>query len=101
MIEVTVQQPLAERLKACRLYAGLTQKALARRTGIPEDKICALEVGRTRGYLDEIRTIVWFTGCGDQEQDITQCWRDFNPPPPVPKTDKQQEVICYDGAQDE
>jgi transcriptional regulator with XRE-family HTH domain len=72
-------------LRQCRLFAGLTQKALAERTGIPEDKISSLESGRSRGYLDEIRAIVTFTGCGDQEKDILQCWRDFAKPPKKPK----------------
>lgn len=94
-----VRLPLSERLRQCRLFAGLTQKKLSAKTGVPRWKIEKLESGKTRGYLDDIRAIVWFTGCGGQEQEILQCWRDFKPP--VPKRYVQASVICYeDGVPD-
>lgn len=99
-----VRLPLSVRLKECRYFAGLTQKALAKRTGIPEDKISLLESGKTRGYLDEIRAIVVFTGCGDRLAEILQCWREFVRPPRKPRTDSgEAEVEVYDdiGARDE
>jgi len=78
--ECVVRPPLSTRLKMCRTFAGLTQAKLAERTGITEYKICAIETGRSRGYLDEIRTWVWLTGCTDQEKDILQLWADFSRP---------------------
>ena len=87
-----VRSSLGQRLRECRLYAGLSQKALSQRTGIPKDKISSLECGRLRGYLDEISTWVQLTGCGDQLAEILQCWREFVRPPRKPRTD---EAIDY------
>ena len=87
-----VRSPLGERLRQCRAYAGLSQKQLSERTGIPKSKIGSLESGRLRGYLDEITTWVQLTGCGDQLAEILQCWREFVKPPRKPRTD---EVIDY------
>ena len=49
----SVRMRLGKLLRAARLAAGLTQRALARRVGCPTSRISRIELGQRRLYMSE------------------------------------------------
>jgi transcriptional regulator with XRE-family HTH domain len=51
-----------EMLRTARRRAGLTQRALAERTGIPQPSIARIEAGETRPRIDTLERLLGATG---------------------------------------
>ena len=51
-------------VKLYRLAAGLTQAQLARRAGLAQATVCAIELGRQRVYVDTVAALAEVLGVG-------------------------------------
>jgi predicted transcriptional regulator len=57
-------RPAARFVRRTRLGAGLTQRALARRSKVPQPTIAAIEAGRQDPRFETLRALV--EGCGQE-----------------------------------
>jgi transcriptional regulator with XRE-family HTH domain len=67
MIQMTTRLTTGERIAKAREASGLSQRALAKTTGIPQTRLSRIESGALDAKMNEVLALAWATGSSISE----------------------------------